>query len=122
MKFLFTQLVLLVTSVIFLIYLFSLDYFLPYHSGSEVNWYNLSTVLILLYILIQSLISLTIFLTQKFLAYSWSEFPNSKVAMKWGIIIATSFVGGFILNVFSILVFPWGAIALLLVIILLTVI
>ncbi len=122
MKFLFTQLVLLITSVIFLIYLFSLDYFLPYNFGNEVNWYNLSTVLILLFIFIQSFISLTIFLTQKFLAYSWSEFPNFKVAMKWGIIIATSFIGGFLLNVFSVLVFPWGSIALLLVIILLTVI
>lgn len=122
MKFLFTQTVLLITSVTLLLYLINLDYFLPYDSDINRNWYNISAILIFLFVSIQSLVSLTIFLGQKFLAFSWSEFPHHRVAFKWGIVFAVSLIGGIFLNIFDILIFPWGALAILLVIIILTVI
>ncbi|MBI2356772.1 hypothetical protein HYV12_01850 [Candidatus Dojkabacteria bacterium] len=122
MKFLLVQLITLITSVIFLIYLLTLEHFVPYISGSTLNGYNVSTVLLLTFALVQSIVSLVIFLSQKFIAFSWKEFPTHTIALKWGLIIAVSVVGGFLLNIFDILIFPWGGIALLLVIILLTVI
>lgn len=121
MKFLFIQGVLFLFSVTLLIYLLSLDYFLPLTNGS-INLYNVSTVLILLFILVQSLISLVIFLLQKFLAFGWSDFPHHGIALKWGIIVSSSLVVGLVLHILGILIFPWSFLALLLVIILLTVI
>lgn len=122
MKFLFVQVISLIISVTFLLYLTSLEYFLPYTSQGLVDYYNLTTVLILLFLAVQSFVSLIIFLFQKFLAFELSEFPNHSHALKWGLIIAVSLVAGILLNLFDILVFPWGFVALLLVIILLTVI
>jgi hypothetical protein len=122
MKFLFVQIISLIVSVTFLLYLLSLEYFLPYGADGVLNYYNLVTVLILLFVLVESLISLLVFLVQKFVAFSWGEFPSHKLAVKWGLIFAVAIVGGILLNIFDILVFPWGPLALLLVIILLTVI
>ena len=121
MKFLFIQGVLFLFSVTLLLYLFSLEYFIPISDGI-INLYNVSTVLILLFILSQSLVSLIIFLIQKFLAFRWSDFPHHGVTLKWGLIISGSFIVGLILHIMGILIFPWSFLALLLVIIILTVI
>ncbi|KKR06492.1 MAG: hypothetical protein UT34_C0001G0533 [candidate division WS6 bacterium GW2011_GWF2_39_15] len=122
MKFLLTQFFILFSSVTFLIYMLSLDYFVPYTSPQSINWYNTSLILFLLFATTQSFVSLIVFLFQKFLAYGWREFPDYKVSLRWGNILGISLVGGVFLNILGILVFPWGSLALLLVIILITVI
>ena len=117
MKFLLTQLSILIICVAFTLHLFSLDYFLPIDARSELNWYGISTVLFLLFMIAQSLISLTVFLTQKFLAYGWKEFPDYRNALKWGLGLALSIVIALLLNAFHILTLQWGILAILLVIV-----
>lgn len=122
MKFLLIQSITLIGSVIILMYLNSLDYFLPFNTADELNWYNLSVVLSLLFFALESLISLFIYLVQKFLAFGWKEFPDYRMGLKWGLGISLSFMLILLLNSFHILTIQWGLILIALVIITLLVI
>lgn len=117
MKFLLGQIFITIISVVSLLYLFSIDYFTPLNSQGNLNWYGISTVLFLVFLLAQAIVSLAVFLTQKFLAYGWKEFPNPWVSLKWGIGLSFSLVAALLLNAFHILTLQWGLIAILLVII-----
>jgi hypothetical protein len=116
MKFLLGQIVILAVSVAFLLYLFSIEYFTPLNLQGDLNWYGIFTVLFLLFVLAQALVSLVIYLAQKFLAYGWKEFPDPWGSLKWGIGLALAFVGAILLNAFHILTLQWGLLAILLVI------
>jgi hypothetical protein len=122
MKFLLGQIAILVISVAFLLYLFSVEYFTPVNIQGGLNWYGIFTVLFLLFVLSQSIISLTIFLAQKLLAYGWKEFPDPWASLKWGIGLSLAFVAALLLNSFHILTLQWGLLAILLVILAIVVI
>jgi hypothetical protein len=117
MKFLLGQIGLLAVSVAFLLYLFSIEYFTPLNAQGDLNWYGISTVLFLLFISSQAVISLIVYLTQKFLAYGWKEFPDPWISLKWGIGLSLSVVAAMLLNAFHILTLQWGLLAILLVIV-----
>ncbi len=117
MKFLISQLTILILSVIFLYYLTSLSYFLPYDVDGSINWYSVSTVLFLIFLISQSLISLIIFIFQKYLAYGKKEFPDFRSSLKWGIGLSLSLVVAILLNIFHILTIQIGIIVIILVII-----
>lgn len=116
MKFLLGQISIVAISVAFLLYLFSVDYFTPFTSQGDLNWYGIFTVLFLVFLLGQGVISLIIFLAQKFLAYGWKEFPDPWGSLKWGIGLGLALVAALLLNAFHILTLQWGLIAILLVI------
>jgi hypothetical protein len=98
------------------------EYFTPVNIQGDLNWYGILTVLFLLFTLSQSVISLVIFLTQKFLAYGWKEFPDPWSSLKWGIGLSFAFVAALLLNSFHILTLQWGLLAILLVILAIVVI
>lgn len=119
MKYLLSQLLVLVMSVIFLIYLASLEYFLPYTSSGEANWYNIVMVLVLVLFAVEAIASLVVYLGQKFIAYGWKEFPDYKSSLKWGIVVSLLFSISLFLHIFHIINFAWGlGVAVLIVIVL----
>jgi hypothetical protein len=102
MKYLLVQLIILLLSVIILLYLSSLSYFLPY-LGENINWYSVSIILVNIFFLTESFFSLLIFLIQKFLLYEKSEFPPFSVSLKWGIVISFCVIISLFLSIFNII-------------------
>ena len=107
MKYLITQLFILISSVGFLLYLLTLPYFHPL-TGVNINWYNAVTVISLLFLATQSFVSLALFLTQKFLSYGWKEFPRNTFSLRWGIGVGVCLVVAIFLNIFNILPLVYG--------------
>jgi hypothetical protein len=112
MKFLIVQGLIAVLSVILLYYFSTIDYFLPYFDSGSLNWYAIGTVLFLSFLFLQSVISVVLFLTQKFMAYGWKEFPHPSFATKWGVGLSLGTVVLLLLNAFHILTLQWGLILL----------
>jgi hypothetical protein len=110
MKYLLLQLLFLLFTVMILIYFISQVKFIPLTETGTPDWYNISTVLFLLFLLLQSIISLTIFLVRKFLTCGLKEFPSSRGAIKWGILSSFLFVIVLVFNIFHIVSILWGAI------------
>lgn len=102
MKYLLIQLIIGISSVILLLYFFSLSYFLP-SEGEILNWYNISTVLFLSFLLSESIISLIFFLTEKFLTCGLREFPHIHRSLKWGVGLAFAIVISMILSLLNII-------------------
>jgi len=121
MKYFLSQIIIFILSVIFLLYLFSLDYFLPFDAGENLNWYNISIVLFLLFLSLQSVISLGVYFLQKFLAYGWKEFPDFRNSFKWGIGLGISIVVLILFNALDLLIIQWALIVLVLVVVALTI-
>jgi hypothetical protein len=107
MKYLITQLFILILSVGFLLYLLTLQYFHPL-TGININWYNTITVVPLLFLATQSFVSLGLFLIQKFLSYGWKEFPRPTFSLRWGIGVGVCLVVAIFLNIFNILPLVYG--------------
>lgn len=102
MKYLLIQLLILFLSVILLLYFFSLSYFLPLESD-VLNWYNISTVLLISFFLSESFFSLFFYLIEKFLTCSIREFPLYFRSLKWGIGLALCVVVSLMLSLLNII-------------------
>ncbi len=122
MKYLLSQFFLLFLSVILLYYLSTLTSFLPLSENDSVNWYNVCITLLLLFLITQAFISLVIYLIQKFLAFGWREFPNYSFSLRWGLITGLALIIGILLNIFNLLLFPFGSILTFIVLLLINII
>lgn len=118
MKFIFTQIVLLSLGVTMLLYLMSLNSFVPFFEGG-VDWYNLTTILLLLFTTIQAVVSLPIFLFQKFSLFEKGEFPKPHIALKWGIGVGICLIISLLLSIYSIIPLAFGFTALIIVLVIL---
>jgi hypothetical protein len=107
MKYIVTQLFILISSVIFLLYLLSLAYFHPMGEAS-INWYNTITVLGILFLIAQSFVSLLFYLFQKFISYGWKEFPRLTFSLRWGIGMGVVLVISILLNIFNVIPLVYG--------------
>lgn len=110
MKYLLIQFAILLGSVMFLYYLSTLPYFLPFDSDGATNWYNVTVVVIGIFLLFESLIAISIYLFQKFLAYGWREFPGKKLSLNAGIIFSLVIVVLLLLNVLGLVTLSWGVV------------
>lgn len=96
-----------------LLYLASVGDFVPLDINGLPNWYNVLTVLVIFFFLIQSVVSLGIYLVQKFLTCGVKEFPSSRNALKWGFILSFLMIVVIVLNLFHIVSLLWGAVVAL---------
>lgn len=110
MKFLSVQLILLLLSVIFLYYFSTLPYFTPYTKTGDIEWYNVFLVLGISGVVIQSIISIIIFMYQKLRAFGKKEFPPYEDALMWGITVTILIITLALLNIFHLLELQWGLI------------
>ncbi len=108
MRYLITQLLILIWSVIFLYYLSGLSRFIPLTADDLPNWYNVFIVFFLLFMAVESFMSVLIFLFQKFIICNWKEFPPIYSSLKWGIGLGLLIVVLLILNIFHLLNLWWG--------------
>lgn len=108
MKNIYTNLLTLISSVTLLLYLANNQYFTPYTSGNITNWYNVTTVLITIWIAIFTSTFLISYLLKKKLAYGKKEFPPARRSYIEAGIIATLFIISLLLHIFHLLTFGWG--------------
>ncbi|MCC7289712.1 hypothetical protein IT417_00440 [bacterium] len=107
MKYLLTQAGIAVLSVILLLYFFSLSYFVPLEQGN-INWYNVVTVLFLVFFFVESVVATIILLIEKFLTCGWKEFPHHSRSLKWGIGIGFCAILAMILSMYNVLPIFYG--------------
>lgn len=112
MKFLITQILLFILSVGMLLYLMLQSFFVP-QIDSVIDWYNVASTLALIFLLIQSFISLSVFIAQKLIAYGRREFPNHLPALRWGLGVALVAVISLLLGIYSIISPVYAFISLL---------
>ncbi len=108
MKFIFLQTFLIFFSAMFLLFLFGQDHFLPFDEKENIDWYNVSSVLIFLFFFIQGFFSIVLFLFQKFLTCGLKEFPSFNMSLKWGILTSLLVILIIILNIFHVVNLLWG--------------
>lgn len=108
MKYLFLQMFVGFLGAMFLLFLFQTEEFLPFDDEENINWYNVFSVLFFLFIFTQAVVSIILFLFQKFLTCGIKEFPSCKNSLKWGIVISFLFVFILFLNVYNFITFMWG--------------
>jgi hypothetical protein len=122
MKYLSIQTILLLLSVLFLYYLLNQNYFLPQDNVGNLNLIYFALFLVISTILIESFVSLLIYLVERIFIYKKTEttigfMPPIKNSLTWGLIISFSFTVALLLNIFHIISLPWGiAIAFVLII------
>lgn len=117
MKYLLIQLITLIVTVILLYYISTLPYFYPETIDGEPNWYNIFYGLLLLFLVLESFISIAIYLVQKFTIYGRKEFPDKNFSIKWGLIISSLIIVLLLLNIFHILNITFGILIVVVVII-----
>jgi hypothetical protein len=108
MKYLLIQLLLTLWSVIFLYYFSTLSDFRPYYSDGSQNWYNIFIVILFFITFIQGIVSIIVFLVQKFTLCNWKEFPPAYPSLKWGIGSSLAITLILMLNLFHLLNLYWG--------------
>ncbi len=99
MKYLFTQLFLLFISVIFLYYFSTVPNFVPFDIEGELDWPKIAFVMFNLFLVLESFISLVVYLVEKFIAYGKKEFPSSRLSLKWGLGISLTLIGLLFLHI-----------------------
>ncbi len=119
MKYLFLQTFVGFLGAMFLLFLFQTEEFLPFDEEGNVNWYNVFSVLFFLFIFTQAVVSIILFLFQKFLTCGLKEFPSFKNSLKWGIVISFLFVFILFLNVYNFISFMWGLVVMVFILLLL---
>lgn len=103
MKTVITYTILLIASVTVLLYLLSRNYFSPYYSSGELNYYNILIAGGLLSSAIFSLVFLFSFLIRKKIAYGKNEYPPKLASTLHASIITFSFATLFTLYLFSLI-------------------
>ncbi len=119
MKYIFLQTFVTFLGAMFLLFLFQQEHFLPFDESQEFDWYNIFTVLFFLFLIIQGVISLILYLFQKFLTCGIKEFPSYNYSLKWGILVSILFILVILLNIYNIMGLTWGLLAIVLIIFLL---
>lgn len=112
MKYLLSQSILLILSVILLYFFFTTPQFLPTNTYGELDWYKISAVLVVIFLLLQSFISLVIYLTQKFLAYGKNEFPDKNYSLLWGLGLSFCIIISMLFHIFHLLNFSYSIISI----------
>ncbi|MCA9375003.1 hypothetical protein KC622_01590 [Candidatus Dojkabacteria bacterium] len=115
MKYLLTQVVAIIVSVTLLYYFSTLNQFLPLTPEKEINWYNLFSVLTLVFVLLEGVISFSLYLLQKFLTCGWREFPDKSFSLKWGLGLSIGIIFIIVLNIFHLFSLPWGVVILVII-------
>ncbi len=108
MKYAVIQGIIMTWSVIFLYYLSRSSFFLPLDPHGKVNWYNVSILFILLFLFLQGLVSMIIYLVRK--ALKKPEQGSRLFSMKWGLGVGTIFIMLVALNITHLLSWQWGII------------
>ncbi len=119
MKYIFLQTFVTFLGAMFLLFLFQQEHFLPFDESQEFDWYNIFTVLFFLFLIIQGVIFLILYLFQKFLTCGIKEFPSYNYSLKWGILVSILFILVILLNIYNIMGLTWGLLAIVLIIFLL---
>lgn len=115
MKYLLSQGLLLILSVIVLLYLFTVEGFLPVDRAGKENWYNISTVLILLFIATESLVSIVITVVLKAFILGRNGIINNFWVTKWAVAVSIALTLLILLNIFNFLPLGWGIIIVVLI-------
>lgn len=115
MKYLLSQALLLLTSVIIMFYLFRISGFVPVNSDNSLNWYNISTVFLLIFIFVESFLALLIYAFMKFFVFGIKGEVNKYWITKWAVVVALIVLILLFLNVFNFLTLTWGIIIVVLI-------
>ena len=117
MKYIVIQLIILFWSVIFMYYLSSNYFFLPISAKGDLNWYNVGIVLTLVFLFVESLVSVGIFIIQKL----WKRKIRREItyysSLKWGIGLAFAVILMLLLNISHLFSLQWGLVILLIIIV-----
>lgn len=108
MKYLSIQTILLLASVIILYYFSTLTYFLPTAGDNSPNWYNIFAVIFVLFVLSQSIISLSVFFIEKIFTCGKKEMPHFSRSLKWGLGISFGLIIVLLMHIFHLLNLAWG--------------
>ncbi len=108
MKYFIIQIIIFIITVILLQYLMSLSHFSPYMLDGNFNGYNIGITLLLIFFLIQSILSTIIFLAQKFTAYGLKEFPNPRLSITWSSISSIIVIVSIVFNIYGVLDFIYS--------------
>lgn len=108
MKYFIIQFIVFIITVILLKYLVSLEYFSPYLLDGNLNSYNIGIMIVLIFFLSQSLSSIIIFLSQKFIAYGLKEFPNPRFSLIGSITFSSIIIISVIFNIYGVLDFIYS--------------
>ncbi len=112
MKYLLSQLFILFFSVIILYYFSTVPNFIPYKIDGNLDWVKIGIVIFLIFLIIESFISLLIFLIEKFLVYGRKEFPDKLISLKWGIGISLCFIALLFLHLNHLITVFWAIVIL----------
>ncbi len=119
MKYIFLQTFVSFLGAMFLLFLFQQEHFLPFDESKKIEVYNIFAVLFFLFLISQGLVSIFLYLFQKFLTCGIKEFPSYNYSLKWGIIISILLIFVILLNIYNIMTITWGLLAMALIIFLL---
>ena len=103
MKFIAIQTIILLFVVTIMLYLLNVTNFIPITEDGTINVLSVFVFFTAMILVIQSIVSILIYLVQKFTLYGRKEFPPSSIALKWGIGIAVVLTTIVIFNVYHII-------------------
>jgi hypothetical protein len=115
MRYILFQILVVFFSAMFLLFLFQQESFSPKDLEGNVDWYSVSTVLFFVFLSLQSIFSIVLFIFQKFLTCGIKEFPSFNQSLKWGVIVSFLFILILILNLFNVINLTWGLVILVLI-------
>lgn len=110
MKFLISQILIGIGSVVLMLYLTGKEYFVPVDSSGSIAIYNVLIMGLLFFVLLQAIGSIISMLIKKKIAFGRKEFPPALPCLIDGIALALGLIVVLIMNYFHILSLAWGAI------------
>ncbi len=108
MKFIITNILVLITSVSFLIYLLNSSTFLPYDSLGDPNFINIFVFVSLLFVIVFTFLILIICLILFFLKKELTRRQRFFISFKYSLIISLGLLSVGVLNFFNVLDWMWG--------------
>jgi len=103
MKFIVIQTIILFFVVTIMLYLLNVTNFIPITDEGSINVLTVFVFFTALILVIQSLVSIIIYLFQKFMLYGKKEFPPSSIALKWGIGVAIVMTTIIVFNIYHLI-------------------
>lgn len=110
MKFIVIQTIILFFVVTIMLYLLNVTNFIPITDEGSINVLTVFVFFTALILVIQSLVSIIIYLFQKFMLYGKKEFPPSSIALKWGIGVAIVMTTIIVFNIYHLINLQFGLI------------
>jgi len=86
-----------------MLYLLNVTNFIPITDEGSINVLTVFVFFTALILVIQSLVSIIIYLFQKFMLYGKKEFPPSSIALKWGIGVAIVMTTIIVFNIYHLI-------------------